>query len=423
MTFISNRGSSMTSVRSSWAWRSALVVLMMIVAGSMPARADDSLDREVNFNIAPATLAKALVQYSLQSGVQLAVADSDVANVQSGGLTGMYSAHDALAQLLHGTGLAFSRVGASTVAIRSTATAPVVAKSDATAPTKAPPAFPDVTLLAPRPPTDKELAGDSVYQFIVHHATTHFPKSQAIGGSLARWRGGRPETLCPITIGLDAAYNAFVTARLRAVAQAVGAPVNADPQCQDNVRILFTTTPDKIMGSVLKWAGKSLGVGYPHQTERELETSAVHPVQGWYITAGGGQSILNADSQMIGPVNLLALWPYSIPTSLHGRGIGGIANVILVIDTNKVAGYTIGAVADYAAMVTLSLIQNPDHCDPLPSILDLLAPSCSGREMPAGITAGDLAFLKALYFHNTGIGPTLSRDDIQLNMMRQFKGQ
>jgi hypothetical protein len=96
---------------------------------------------------------------------------------------------------------------------------------------------------------------------------------------------------------------------------------------------------------------------------------------------------------------------------------------LLVIDTNKVAGYTIGAVADYAAMATLSLVQNPDHCDPLPSILDMMAPSCSGREIPAGLTAADLAFLRALYFHNTGVGPTLSRDDIQLNMLQQFKGQ
>jgi hypothetical protein len=154
-----------------------------------------------------------------------------------------------------------SRVGAGTVVTSSAATAPVVAKGESGGTGKAPPAFPDVTLISPRPPTDAELAGDSVYRFIVHHATTHFPKSQAIGGSLARWRGGRPETVCPITIGLDPAYNAFVTARLRAVAQAVGAPVNADPRCQDNVRILFTTTPDKIMGSVLKWAGNRWASG------------------------------------------------------------------------------------------------------------------------------------------------------------------
>jgi len=347
-----------------------------------------------------------------------------VANVQSGGLAGTYSAQDALAQLLHGTGLEFSRVGASTVAIRSASIAPVVAKSDAAAPAKAPSAFPDVTLISPRPPTAQELAGDSVYQFIVHHATTHYPKSQAVVGSLARWRGARPETLCPLTVGLNTSYNAFVSARLRAIAEAVGAPVDSDPSCEPSVRIVFTTDPEKSMSAVLKWAGKSRGVAYLHQTQKELDISAGHPVQGWYITSGAGQSILNADAKMMGPVSLLALWPYAIPTSMHGGGgLGGIVEVIMVVDTAKVAGYTIGAIADYIAMATLSVVQSPDHCDPLPSILDLMAPSCGAREKPTGITAGDMAFLRALYFHNTGIGPSLSRDDVQVNMMRQFKGQ
>jgi len=424
MIFTSDRVPRTTSARRIWARLAAFAALLTFVAGSMTAYAVDTLDREVSFTIAPASLASALVQFSLQSGVQVAVADSDVATVQSGGLTGTYPAHAALAQLLHGTGLEFSRVGASTVAIRSAAADPAVAKTEPTAPAKTAPAFPDVALISPRPPAAQELAGDSVYEFIMHHATTHYPKSEAIAGGLARWRGGRPETLCPVTVGLDPAYNAFVTARLRAVAEAVGAPVDSDPHCQDNVRILFTTAPDKVMGAVLKWAGRSLGVGYPHQTERQLEISAGHPIQGWYITSSGGQNILNADAKMIGPVSLLALWPYAIPTSLHGTGsLGGIASVILVIDTSKVAGSTIGAIADYAAMATLSVVQSPDHCDALPSILDMMAPSCSGREKPAGITAGDLAFLRALYFHNTGVGPSLSRDDIQSNMMRQFKGQ
>jgi hypothetical protein len=27
------------------------------------------------------------------------------------------------------------------------------------------------------------------------------------------------------------------------------------------------------------------------------------------------------------------------------------------------------------------------------------------------------------YYHNTGLGPSLSRDEIQTNMMRQFNGR
>jgi hypothetical protein len=53
----------------------------------------------------------------------------------------------------------------------------------------------------------------------------------------------------------------------------------------------------------------------------------------------------------------------------------------------------------------------------------LMAPSCGSREKPTGITAGDLAFLKALYYHNTGLGRSLSRDEIQANMTQQFKGE
>jgi hypothetical protein len=72
-------------------------------------------------------------------------------------------------------------------------------------------------------------------------------------------------------------------------------------------------------------------------------------------------------------------------------------------------------------MLTMSVVQSPDHCDPLPSILDLMSSSCGTREMPTGMTAGDLAFLKALYYKNTGLGPSLSRAAINGDMMRQFK--
>jgi hypothetical protein len=70
----------------------------------------------------------------------------------------------------------------------------------------------------------------------------------------------------------------------------------------------------------------------------------------------------------------------------------------------------------------LTVIQNPDYCDPLPSILDMRSSACASRDKPMSITAGDLAFLKALYYKNTGLGKTLSRDDIQIHMMKQFRG-
>jgi hypothetical protein len=292
--------------------------------------------------------------------------------------------------------------------------------------------LPDVTVITPGPPSAQELDGDSLFQFIVHHGSTEYPAAAAAStGGLLRWRGGRPETVCPETLGLEKGYNEFVSARLRAVAAFVGAPVHPEAGCVANVFMVFTTEPRTAMGAVLEKVAHSLGARFPHQMEQELDVSGQHPIQGWYLTAGGGSSVLNLDPQFVGGVTLEGLWPRVIPTSENGARVGtrlvnggarSILAVFLVIDTSKVAGYTIGSIADYLAVAALTVVQSPDHCDPLPSVLDLMAASCSGREKPTAITAGDVAFLKALYYHNTGIGPTLSRADIQTNMLQQFRG-
>ena len=272
--------------------------------------------------------------------------------------------------------------------------------------------FPDVAAGPQGRPTEQELAGDSLFWFIVHHSTAHYPTTAGVVGSLARWRGGRPETICPFTSGLAPQYNAYVTARLRELAFRVGAPVQSNSHCRGNLQVLFTADPQRPMAEILGWAGRSLGVKYPHtQTGKLLAQSNMHAVQGWYITAGGGGGILNADPGLIGGLDLLPIWPLVIPTGVHGgaSGFNGIMDVIVVVDTTKVGGYDIGSIADYIAMLAFSVVQSPDHCDPLPSILDLMSSSCGARDRPTAITAGDLAFLKALYYHNTGLGPSLSK--------------
>ena len=291
---------------------------------------------------------------------------------------------------------------------------------------RAAPEIPDVTVTAPNPPTDAELAGDSLYQFIVHHATVHYVNT-GTRGNLARWRGGK-QSICPVTVGLGQGYNAFVTARLRALAAFVGAPVQSDPQCKTNVQILFTNNPQERMDDVIKWASVYFRNRYSGGMKDLIAFRGDHAIQGWYMTTNGGAMVLNTDVALVG-LNLLPVWPTITPlyngsgtlgTRTGGGGGSGIGIVILVVDTTKVVGSTIGTIADYLAMLTLSVVQSPDNCDPLPSILDLMSLSCGAREKPVAITAGDLAFLKALYYLNTGLGPSLSRNQIQDNMMRQF---
>ncbi|HXP67028.1 MAG TPA: hypothetical protein VN815_16240 [Steroidobacteraceae bacterium] len=302
-------------------------------------------------------------------------------------------------------------------------------KAAADAAASTPPSVPDVTVTTPPPPSAEELAGDSLYQFVVHHATVHFFNTGS-EHNLARWRGGK-QSICAVTSGLDPGYSAFVTARLRALAAYVGAPVQQDPQCKANVQLVFTDKPKEKMDEVLKWAtSTAFRNRYAGGTKHLIEYKGDHAIQGWYLTTNGGSAVVNTDVDLVG-INVWPLWPQITPNYLgsnapgtrvgasSGSGIG-IGVVILIVDSTRVVGHAIGTIADYLSMLTLSVAQSPDHCDPLPSILDLESSSCGTRGKPTAMTAGDLAFLKALY-SNPGISPSLSRDDIQDSMLRQFK--
>jgi hypothetical protein len=291
------------------------------------------------------------------------------------------------------------------------------------------PEIPAVTVTSPTPPSGQELAGDSLQQFIAHHATVRYV-STGTTRNLARWRGGR-QSICPLTVGLRPQDNAFVTARVRALAAYVGAPVQADPRCAANVRMIFTSSPREKMDDVINWATDAFGSRYSGGMRDLIAYRADHAIQGFYLTTRGGAIVLNTDVALVG-LDVLPVWPqisekylggsHALGTRLGGStGSGiGIGVVILVVDTTKIGGYALGTIADSLAMLSLSVAQSPDHCDPLPSILDLMSSSCGTREKPTAITAGDLAFLKALYYLNTGLGPSLSRDMIQDNMTRQF---
>ena len=279
-------------------------------------------------------------------------------------------------------------------------------------------ALPEIAVTSAALPTDGELAGNSLSQFIDHHATTH-NFSNPVRGNLGRWRGGM-QSICPATIGLSANYNAFVTSRLRAVAEYVGAPVQSDPKCLDNVTVVFTDNPDQAMMGMVSWAQKFfLRNNRFEAIKRLIAYTNDHAVQGWYFTTGGGAKALTTEIALL-PVNLLPIWPQIAPRN-NGADTNGIGVVVLIVDVRKIEGTPIRAIADYLAVLSLSVIQSPDHCDPLPSILDLMSPSCGARAKPTAITAGDLAFLKALYYKNTGLGPSMSRAAIEDNMARQFK--
>jgi hypothetical protein len=88
-----------------------LPAFVMMIAWLATARADDLLDRGVRFHISASPLASALIEFSTQSGIQVAAADADVAHLNSNGVNGTLPIGAALSTLLRSTGLEFSRVG------------------------------------------------------------------------------------------------------------------------------------------------------------------------------------------------------------------------------------------------------------------------------------------------------------------------
>ena len=282
-----------------------------------------------------------------------------------------------------------------------------------------PPPLPSVVVTAPRPPTAAQLTGESVPNFILHHATP-----PAALGQLTRWREG----ICPMTQGLSPAFDAFITARIRAVALSVGAPVQSQAKCRVNVEILFTTEPQAAIDDIANASPMLLGNHYKSQL-KTLE-AVNHPIQGWYVTATRGAygARLRDDDTRINVMwgndigNVVGTVPACLPGSrLETECKSEIINVILIADTRKVAGYTVGSISDYLAVLTLTMVQSPDGCDPLPSILDLMSPSCRHHPDESGnITAGDLAFLKALYRADLKVSPELERGNILAQMMSQF---
>jgi hypothetical protein len=406
-----------------------------------PTRAADVLDRTVSFHISPAPLANALIEFSSQSGIQVAAADADVSRLTTSGVSGALPSRAALTMLLQGTGLSYSPVGEKTVAIRTATPESVLGALPPASATRAAPAAPEpapvapapdlvnarrqmpgTAVIPPTPPTDQELAGDSLHQFIVHHATVQYVYVNGKSRDLARWRGGM-QSICPRTFGIDPAADSFVTARIRAIAAYVGAPVQWDAQCKDNVRILFTSDAQAAMNDVAEWASTYFrGDRWYARSWRLLEFVGDKPIQGWYLTTPRRSPVSNTEVGLL-RVYLAPIWPKIMPNWLNDDGhMSGIGTVILVVDTAKLGSYQLETIADYAAMIALSVIQSPDHCDPLPSILDAMSPSCANREKPKGITAADLAFLKALYNRNFVYAQSPSRGSIDYSMMQQFKG-
>ena len=264
--------------------------------------------------------------------------------------------------------------------------------------------LPQVTVTARKEIERRRLDQVLIPRFIRAHGVLATKTDQ-----LARWRSG----LCPDTVGLPAAFNSFVSRRIREVAVSVGAPVEVSAKCKPNVQIFFATQPQKQLDEVVHHAPEMLGAYYRPEAKR-FETFS-RTIQPWYMTATRGAAGEEWVDSVYDPT------PGGVPGSRLRSGISSwIVHVLIIADVNKVDGYTIGSVSDYIAMLVLAQPASLDTCDELPSITDLMASHCDQGQKAEALTVGDVAYLKGLYSADLELTSSLERSHIHNRMMQEL---
>ena len=258
-------------------------------------------------------------------------------------------------------------------------------------------------------------------------------------GRMARWT----KKVCPVTMGLGGKYAKYVTQRIRQIATAIGAPVDADPGCRPNIEVMFTLNPQILMDNVRK--DQSLLLGYHHNEQEADELAKVtHPIQAWYTTVSqdvdgftqvdsgtcrsGGATLntITVETAAAGmPAGGVSTSQLNLPCTIVVRATGsravdglnsGFYNIVIVADPSKLLDYEVGPLVDYIAMLALSQPASLDNCQDLPSISNLLAKNCASA--PGSITDGDLAYLKGLYRVPSGYSMSAQREEIQYQMRK-----
>jgi hypothetical protein len=269
--------------------------------------------------------------------------------------------------------------------------------------------------------TGRRIADDP--NTVVDRFVKSYAAPSAFLGKLARWKDG----ICPKVSGLKPEVNAFIVQRLKQVAVQVRAPVNNHADCRINVEIVFTPQPQSFMNDIRNKVTFMLGYTEDSVSAADQLAQVTHPIQAWYDTqmedylgnkhpekpasACADRHAGDTLDQLVRDCGI------GYQASLFGDSIAStFTNVLIVADTNKVAGYSAAALADYTALLALSQTQAFDTCQALPSIINLLATGCTPDNQPKALTDTDVAYLQSLYLMEAGESLKYQRGDIARRM-------
>jgi hypothetical protein len=241
----------------------------------------------------------------------------------------------------------------------------------------------------------------------------------------------RNEALCAVVTGIDDQYASRVSAKIAAVAEAVGLEVMRE-KCKPNLLVQFTADSNAYLTAVKKSQPRLLAGLRPE--ERLALFASQSPVRWWYSTESrdsGGQPIRLAGP----PAGLLVAGRDTtgvLPTPNRGflRSYSAsqidtqlsvnLATTIVVVDVEKATGFPLDSVAAYATMVSLAQIKLSSEYSSFPSILGIFKPSNLADKAPRDLTEWDYAYLRALYKIPSNRTARVQRTQIFSEMVKQL---
>lgn len=236
--------------------------------------------------------------------------------------------------------------------------------------------------------------------------------------SVPRWR----DALCFMVAGLPRGEGSFVAARLSQVAAVAGAKVRAKGCARSDVNFYVVFTPDP--ARTLKYLNGHPALLFHSDASRQqinqfLDPSDPGVVRIWHnaaLTGADGQPLVAGTASCASMPGMLVNCTANGGSRLSVQAIEQFTTALVVIDSRRLDGATVGQITDYVAMAGLADFALNDNFGDAPTILRLFSQPPAMR--PKELTPWDRAFLSAL--DHTDQRSVTQREHIADNILREL---
>ncbi len=225
-------------------------------------------------------------------------------------------------------------------------------------------------------------------------------------GKLVRWNSA----VCPRVSGLRDELNDYIGQTAISVAQAIGTQARGE-RCEPNLIVLFVSGIDDFLAQLERRNPRYFAS--LSQPERRALLASGNPVRAWNVTEMRGADGRPLETTPGQSDTLTGVTPTRIGVSASEE----LANRIIVIDLDRVAGKSIQQLSGFVAMLALADADIRSPISPQATILNLFQDSVAAVD---DLTDIDVAYLRALYAsasQRNGAGQSAEIADLMTQML------